>query len=69
MLIVDRIVDGLAVCEQDDGSHVYIAVSDLPASLREGSVLVQVDGMWQLDFAAEEARRVKLHEQANELFG
>ena len=69
MLIVDRIVEDLAVCEQDDGSHVHIAVKELPKSVREGSVLVQVNGAWQLDLATEQARRAKLKAQADELFG
>ena len=69
MLIVDRIVDGLAVCERDDGSYVYIAVAQLPAGAREGSVLVLVNGTWVLDLAAEQARRAKLKAQADELFG
>ncbi|MCL2530748.1 MAG: DUF3006 domain-containing protein [Oscillospiraceae bacterium] len=69
MLIVDRIVDDLAVCECDDGSYVDIQLAALPAGVREGSVLVQVDGTWVLDLATEQARRAKLHAQADELFG
>lgn len=69
MLIVERIVDDLAVCEKDDGSHIHMALSELPAAVREGSVLVQINGVWQLDLQLEQARRAKLHAQADELFG
>ena len=69
MLIIDRIVDGLAVCEHDDGSHVYIALAVLPKGARESSVLVQIDGVWTLDLQAEQARRAKFKAQADELFG
>jgi len=69
LLTVERIIDDLAVCEHDDGSHVHLALVDLPAGLREGSVLVRVNGAWQLDLAAEQARRAKLKAQADELFG
>jgi len=69
LLIVDRIVGDLAVCERDDGSHVHIALAELPAAVREGSVLVRVDGAWQLNLQAEQARRANLKAQADELFG
>jgi hypothetical protein len=69
LLIVERVVDGLAVCECDDGSHVHMALNELPKNVREGSVLNLIEGTWVLDLQAEQARRAKLHAQADELFG
>lgn len=60
-LIVDRIEDGVAVCEKEDLTRVEISASDLPENCREGSVLqVLEDGKIILDTETENERRKKL---------
>lgn len=60
-LIVDRIEDGIAVCEKEDLTRVEISALDLPENCREGSVLqVLEDGKIILDTETENERRKKL---------
>lgn len=60
-LIVDRIEDGVAVCEKEDLTRVEILASELPQNCREGSVLqVLEDGKIILDLETESERRKKL---------
>lgn len=60
-LIVDRIEDGIAVCEKEDLTRVEISASDLPENCREGSALrVLEDGKIILDTETENERRKKL---------
>ena len=60
-LIVDRIEDGVAVCEKEDLTRVEVSASDLPENCREGSVLqVLEDGKIILDTETENERRKKL---------
>ena len=60
-LIIDRIEEGIAVCEKKDGTMVNIPLSELPAGSREGCVL-QFDGTVYVFDAEEEAvlqKRIK----------
>ena len=60
ILIVDRIVEGYAHCEDPDREPHIIALSQLPKGIREGSVLRRADGGYQLDHE-ETARRKALN--------
>lgn len=56
--IVDRIEDGFAVCEREDGSHVKIPLSEFSDSVREGEHYIFADGGYRRDEASElEAKR------------
>jgi hypothetical protein len=57
MLIIDRIEEGIAVCEADDGGHMYLR--EFPADAREGSVLRKDENGWAVD-EEETARRREL---------
>lgn len=54
---VDRIEEGVAVCEREDGASVHVLASRLPAGTREGSLLSFADGTWTL--LEEETDRVR----------
>lgn len=66
--IVDRIEDGVAVIETEDGAQWQLPPGWLPADAREGSVLVvdvrvgrdQVEVSLRLDARAQAAREAKL---------
>lgn len=68
-LIIDRIENGIAVCEREDGSHCEIELVFLPRGAKEGSV-IRVDGGGEatLDLEAEAERRKSLLELQDSLF-
>jgi len=66
--IIDRIEDGLAVLEKEDGALERIPLHGLPEGAREGSVLLFADGAWALDLQAEEERRKRLFAKQEGLF-
>ncbi|HBL41243.1 MAG TPA: DUF3006 domain-containing protein [Ruminococcaceae bacterium] len=69
MLYIDRIEDGFAVCEQEDGSFVSLSLSDLPEGVKDGSVLNRDEqGRLFLDLNAEEKRRNALFNLQDSLF-
>lgn len=55
MLIIDRIEEGIALCEGENGERVSLAV--FPFGAKEGDVLTQTDSGWQVDAAETEKRR------------
>jgi len=68
-LIVDRIEEGIAVCEKDDLSRINIPLSDLPDGTSEGSVIMKDDnGEYTLDRNQEAERRKRMLELQKNLF-
>ncbi len=59
MIIIDRIDDGIAVLETDDGMQT-IPAEQLPEQARDGDVLQLTENGYQIDAAATEARRQKI---------
>lgn len=68
-MIVDRIEDGIAVVELEDGSHRDIPLGELPAGTREGSLLKKTEQGWELDPDEERRRRERAAELTKKLFG
>ena len=66
-LIVDRIVDDIAVLEKDDRSHIEVSLSEIACEIKEGSVLLFDGSEYTADKASEEARRKKLFEMQERL--
>lgn len=56
MLIVDRIVEGFALCETLEREPQKISLSQLPPEIQPGDCLVDEGGTWRID-AVETARR------------
>ena len=67
-LTIDRFEGDIAVCERGLGDFVDIPRAELPASAREGSVLVSRDGGWELDDEDAEARAERIKQKAESLF-
>lgn len=69
MITVDRIENGIAVIEGDDGAFFQLPASQLPHGVREGSVLRRTQDGFVLDPEAERERRHMLYEKTKRLFG
>lgn len=67
MIIVDRIEEGIAVLEAD-GAIIQVPLNELPAGVREGSVLVRVSAGYQLDSRSEQKLRTELAEKRRRIF-
>ena len=66
-LIVDRIVDDIAVLEKDDRSHIEVSLSEIACEIKEGSVLLFDGSEYTADKESEEARRKNLFEMQERL--
>ena len=62
LYFVDRIEDGVAVCETPKGIIIHVPSDTLPLNAREGSVLREKAGSLVLDEAAAIVRRTALLE-------
>ncbi len=67
-LIVDRIEEGLAVCEEENGSMQSLPLSLLPPGIREGSVIRKEGGRYLADPEGEARRREALAAKRRKLF-
>ncbi len=67
-LSVDRIENGIAVCEKSDMTTVELPLSQLPEKVREGSVLKHENGVYSLDEDEEINRKNRIIELQNMLF-
>lgn len=65
---VDKIEGGFAVCEKDDGELVKLALSLLPAEIREGDILNSVGSAFKIDRAATGAARVEMFDLQDSVF-
>ncbi len=60
ILIVDRIVNGIAVLEKEDLSHIEVPVSEFDFKIREGSVVSFFDGKYTENLNEEEKRKQRI---------
>lgn len=63
MIIIDRIEEDRAVCEfsgKDGEGQILIDLSELPAGVKEGEVLVRTEKGYSVDREATETRRKKI---------
>ncbi|MBQ5968508.1 MAG: DUF3006 domain-containing protein [Clostridia bacterium] len=66
--IIDRVTEGVAVCETEDGAHVRLRAAYLPAGAKEGSVLRLTEAGLALDREAEAALREEVFRLQEETF-
>lgn len=59
MIIIDRIDDGIAVLETDEGMQTLLA-EQLPEQAKDGDVLQLTENGYEIDAAATETRRQKI---------
>lgn len=67
LLIVDRIVQGLVICETGSRDRVVLLLETLPAGVREGDCLRERDGEYQIDHTETEQRRAYNRDLFNSL--
>ncbi|MDE6762100.1 MAG: DUF3006 domain-containing protein [Oscillospiraceae bacterium] len=67
MLIVDRIEDGFAVIETDDG-HIEVSRSSLADDVKEGDAVLFENGMYRKDIETTEKRRQEILKLQNSLW-
>lgn len=69
-MTIDRLEEGLAVCEQEDGSFIHIPLEQIRGEAREGDILVEeASGLFRVDEAATRARREKMSRRQRRMFG
>lgn len=68
MLIIDRIEEGIAVCEDAARGMVEIAVENLPKGAKEGSVLKDAGEGWQLDLEGVQEIAERIAQKMDALF-
>jgi len=68
MLIIDRIIEGAAVCVLN-GEVIEIPVSTIDGQVKEGAVLIPnaAGDRYLVDFEETESRRAELTERFNRL--
>lgn len=66
--IVDRIEEGIAVCETARKECRKIPLKHLPENLREGDVLCEAEDGIVIDVEATNRRRQEMREKLNALF-
>ena len=66
--IVDRIENGFAVCEDEDGQMVDISLENLPSDLKQGDVLILEQEKYEV--LKEETEKIKkeMFDLQNSLF-
>ena len=68
-MIVDRLEEGFAVCEKEDGSFVNIPLEQIAGAVREGDLLVSFElGGYRVDEAATKARREEMSKRQRSIF-
>ncbi len=67
-LIVDRIEGGFAVCETAEETMVNIELSLLPYGTKEGSIIIENNGVFALSIEEEAERRESLFNLQESLF-
>lgn len=68
-LIIDRIEEGIAVCEDAARGMVEVALDALPEGAREGSVLKDAGSEgWQLDAEAAQEIKQRIAQKMDALF-
>ncbi len=67
-LIVDRVEGGFAVCQTEEEAIINISLSDLGFEVREGNVIIENNGAFELSAQEEESRKEELFDLAESLF-
>ena len=72
MIVVDRVMDGLAVCEVDGSATINIPLSRISGPVREGALLTLTkdagpDSLYAVDDAATQRRKAAISERFNRL--
>lgn len=66
--IIDRLEEGLAMCENELKKMVSIPLEHLPQDIKEGDLIHEEEGTFSLDREATEERRRKMRKKLTDLF-
>ena len=66
--IIDRLEEGIAVCENELKKLIPIPTDLLPDGLKEGDVLEEQEGRFLRDEQGTEARRKEIRKKLMDLF-
>lgn len=69
MYIIDRFEEEMAVLEGDGGVMRDIPIRVLPAEAKQGDVLTEENGIFQIDRNATQKRAGFIQKQMRDLFG
>lgn len=67
-LYIDRIEDGFAMAEKEDGSLLKISLQSLPENIQEGAAFFFENGIYIRDKAKEQERKKKILELQKKIF-
>lgn len=68
MLIVEKI-EGNTVTIEDDDNHFNLHKTDIPTDVKEGDIILFLNGEYIVDKEATEERRKKIIEMQKKIFG
>ena len=66
--IIDRLEEGLAICETELRKRISVPVSHLPKGVKEGDVLREEEGRFSLDSEETDKRRREMKKKLMDLF-
>lgn len=66
--IIDRLEEGLAICETELRKRISVPVSHLPKEVKEGDVLREEEGRFFLDSEETDKRRREMKKKLMDLF-
>ena len=66
--IIDRLEEGLAICETEARERITVPVSHLPENVKEGDVLREEEGRFFLDSEETDKRRREMKKKLMDLF-
>ncbi len=66
--IIDRLEEGLAICETELRKCICVPVSHLPKNIKEGDVLREEEGRFSLDSEETDKRRREMKKKLMDLF-
>lgn len=67
--VVDRIENNVAVCEnRDTGKMVEIPVEKLPQEIKDGTVITEKNGHYEIDKAKQEEIENRIEEKMNDIW-
>lgn len=68
MLILERFEENVAVIENGE-NHIKIDRNELPENAREGDILIEKNGIYEIDSIQTEKRRKEILKLQNSLWG
>ena len=65
--IINKIKGNLAICEKSDQTMVNLELEQMPDGVKEGDILIEKDGHYELDLTESEKRKVRVQSLMDDL--